>query len=360
MPGIAARASLIHLSLLSVIWFRGTIHPTSVLDTHNRYNMSKKPHKAESSGFQALSRSISIYEPREPAKGQLVILATWLGGTAKHIARYTSLYKKVAPSAKILLIQGPMDSFLAPYPIQRSNIRPAIGPIAQVLKECTYPDKNVDSHHGITDSSTKPRILLHIFSNGGANNVLQLLHVWKSEMGSPLPLSGLVIDSALASGGPKQNYRGFQQSIPKDPMFKLLGPIAASYALLVLESSIALGRYPRPETAMRQCIFDETLVQVGGAEHARDDDDTNGVRTPVVTKPICYFASKADQNTPFQDIVSHANEAEQKGWEVDLHLWDDTPHCNHLGKHEEEYVEAVRNMWMLEKSEAAKRIRSKL
>lgn len=321
--------------------------------------MSKKSKKAESTGFRPLSRSISIYEPREPAKGQLIILATWLGGTAKHIAKYTSLYKTVAPNAKILLIQGPLISFLAPYPIQRSNIAPAIDPIAQVLKECGYSATHSDSHQGATHSSKKPHILLHVFSNGGANNFLQLLHVWKSETGRPLPLSGLVIDSALAVGGPKQNYRGFQQSIPDGPMFKFFGPIAASYALLVLETSVALGRYPRPETAMRQCIFDETLIQVGWPENSSYGYGSNRDTDSARTKRICYFASKADQNTPFQDIVSHAKEAQENGWDVDLHLWEDTPHCNHLGKHEEEYVRAVRNIWMLEKPEAAM-VRSKL
>ncbi|KAF2470887.1 cytochrome P450 [Lindgomyces ingoldianus] len=314
--------------------------------------MSRDSKKAEIVGFRPLSRSISLYEPREPAKGQLIILATWLGGTAKHIAKYTTLYKTLAPSAKILLIQGPIDSFLAPYPIQRRNIRPAIDPIAQVVKECGHSVNTLDTRHDATHSLTSPHILLHIFSNGGANNILQLLQVWKSEIGSPLPLSGLVIDSALAVGGYKQNYRGFQQSIPNGLILRLLGPVAASYALLVLETSIALGRYPRPETAMRQCIFDETLVQVGEPENFLYDVNRNDGTKSAKTKRICYFASKADQNTPFQDIISHSKEAKERGWDVDLHLWDDTPHCNHLGKHEKDYMEAVKNMWMPKKPEA--------
>lgn len=317
--------------------------------------MSRESGKAQSTGFRLLSRSISLYEPGEPAKGQLIILATWLGGTAKHIAKYISLYKSLAPKAKILLIQAPMGSFLAPYPIQRRNIRPAIGPIAQVLQECGYSAKSSSKHHDSTHSVSGPQILLHIFSNGGANNVQQLLQVWKSEIGSPLPLSGLIIDSALAVGGCRQNFRGFQQSIPNGLMFRLVGPVAASYALLVLEISIALGRYPRPETAMRQCVLDETLVQVGWPKNPSDDSPK-----PGKTKRICYFASTADQNTPFQDIISHSQQAKARGWDVDMHLWHDTPHCNHLGKHEQEYVEAVKNMWIPEQPVAETRVRSKL
>ncbi|ORY14641.1 hypothetical protein BCR34DRAFT_461135, partial [Clohesyomyces aquaticus] len=63
------------------------------------------------------------------------------------------------------------------------------------------------------------------------------------------------------------------------------------------------------------------------------------------TKRIFYFASKANQNTPLQDVISHSKEAEERGWDVDLHVWNDTAHCNHLGKHEEEYSGAVRSMW---------------
>ncbi|KAH7130057.1 hypothetical protein B0J11DRAFT_243441 [Dendryphion nanum] len=322
--------------------------------------MSKKSNNTEKTGFRALSRSIFLYEPHEPAKGQLVILATWLGGTAKHIAKYTSIYKAIAPKARILLILGPLDGFLSPYPIQRRNIRPAIEPIVQVLKECEYSANTHDTSHGPTHSPTRPHILLHMFSNGGASNILQLLRVWKSEIGSPLPLSGLVIDSALAVGGPKQNYRGFQQSIPNGPIFRLFGPVAASYALLVLETSIALGRYPRPETAMRQCIFDETLVRIGGPENLSCEENTDDGTKSAKTKRICYFASKADQNTPFQDIISHSEEARQNGWDVDLHLWDDTPHCNHVGKHEKEYVEALRNIWTPDKRRSETKARSRL
>jgi hypothetical protein len=316
--------------------------------------MPREAKEADSTGFWSLSRSIFLYEPREYVNGQLVILATWLGGAAKHIAKYTSLYKALAPSAKILLIQAPMDSFLAPYPIQRRNIRPAIDPIAQVLRECRGVQTSGKDREA-TDYLASPHILLHIFSNGGANNINQLLQVWKSEIGSPLPLYGLIIDSALAVGGCRQNYRGFQQSLPNGLTFRLLGPVAASYALLVLETSIALGRYPRPETAMRQCIFDETLLQVGGSESLPNERFKSRK-----TKRICYFASKADQNTPFQDVVSHSQEAMQRGWDVDLHLWDDTTHCNHLGKHEKEYLEAVKNMWTPEKLEAEPKLRSKL
>lgn len=111
---------------------------------------------------------------------------------------------------------------------------------------------------------------------------------------------------------------------------------------------------------MHQCIFDETLIQAGEPEDFPWNENTKDGTALARTQRICYFASKADQNTPFQDIISHAQAAKEKGWDVDLHLWDDTQHCNHLGKHEKDYVEAVRNMWIPKNTETKMKAKPKL
>lgn len=172
-------------------------------------------------------------------------------------------------------------------------------------------------------------------------------------------LSSLIVDSTLSVGGVQQNFRGFQQSIPNGLLSsKTLGAIAASLGILVSETSIALGRFPRPEIAIRACIFDDTLIQVDGPEVISKGDPTNGSPRSGRKQGICYLASKVDQNTPFEDVVSHAKEARGRRWYVDLHLWGDTLHCNHISKHEEEYAKAIKSMWMPETYEIA-RVRAK-
>jgi hypothetical protein len=291
--------------------------------------MAKLSDSTTVSGFKPLSSSISLHTPQNPAKGQLVILATWMGGQPKHISKYTALYKQLTPNARILLIKCTLESMLYPYPIQRRNIRPAIAPIYNVLNECGYASTN-------TNPETPPRILLHVFSNGGANTISQLLRVWRQEMEAPLPLSGLIIDSALAVGGFHQNYYGFLRSMPSNFFFqKIIGPPALLFALFVLETSIALGRYPRPETMYREAILDENLMHVGA----------HGEKEGMRGKRICYFASTKDETTPWRDVISHSEEAKRRGWDVEMHMWDDSVHCNHLGKHEAEYTTAVRGVW---------------
>jgi hypothetical protein len=289
--------------------------------------MTSLSDSAAAPDFQRLSSSILLHTPLNPAKGQLIILATWMGGAAKHIAKYTTLYKRLAPNAKILLIKGTIENMLYPHSIQRQNFKPAVAPILSLLKECGYTTPN-------TPPETPPRILLHVFSNGGANSVSQLLYLLQQEIHAPLPLTGLIIDSALAIGGYDHNYHGFLLSLPDNLIFKILGPPALTVFLFVMENSIALGRYPRPEDLYRETMLDEDLLHVAGP---REEG--------FAGKRICYFASTKDVMIPFQDVLSHADEAKRRGWDVEMHMWDDTEHCNHLGQYEAEYTGAVKGMW---------------
>jgi hypothetical protein len=289
--------------------------------------MTSLPDSAAAPDFQRLSSSILLHTPLNPAKGQLVILATWMSGAAKHIAKYTTLYKRLAPNAKILLIKGTFENMLYPHSIQRRNFKPAVAPILNLLKECGYITPS-------TPPETPPRILLHVFSNGGANSVSQLLRLLQQELHAPLPLTGLVIDSALAVGGYDHNYHALLRSLPNNPIFKILGAPAVTFLLFVLENSIALGRYPRPEDMYRETMLNEGLLHVAGPREGG-----------FAGKRICYFASTKDVMIPFQDVLSHAYEAKRRGWDVEMHIWDDTAHCNHLGRHEAEYTGAVKGMW---------------
>ncbi|KAF2643895.1 hypothetical protein P280DRAFT_466617 [Massarina eburnea CBS 473.64] len=212
------------------------------------------------------------------------------------------------------------------YAKQRKAIKPAVTVVRKVLDESGY------TKDGLNEKKKNLQILLHVFSNGGANTTTNLVHVIRQELGHPLPLIGLIIDSALAKGGYAQNYPGFVQSLPSNLFFKFLAPPLINLALFILEASIAMGRFERPEDLWRSTMLNEELLKVG-------DPVEEGSRR------ICYFASKADENTRWEDTLSHAELAKQRGWNVKVFLWNDTTHCNHLSKHQDEYSGAVQAMW---------------
>ncbi|PSN66566.1 indole-diterpene biosynthesis protein-like protein PaxU [Corynespora cassiicola Philippines] len=267
--------------------------------------------------FVSLGASTSLYTPPTAASGHLVVIATWLGAAEKHIAKYTTAYHELAPKSRILLIQSPVGGLFQTYGAHRRAMRPAVKAIKDVCNDC---------------DEARPHILLHAFSNAGAAAVANLSHVFLEEFKMPLPVVGLICDSSFAKGGYKQNYSSSLSSLPRTFAFKIAGPPISNLMILLQELSIAIGRYERPEEYLRKSILDERLLRVGqpGEEgHKR----------------ICYIASKADTMIPWEDVISHAEKARTEGWKVVMFMYDDTPHCNHMAKHEDEYKNTMRAAW---------------
>ena len=148
----------------------------------------------------------------------------------------------------------------------------------------------------------------------------------------PLPVVGLKFDSSFGKGGVKQNYNSAIASSPGGLVFNVLGPPVFSVTILLNEISIAIGRYQRTEEYSRNSAIDEQLLRVGEPEEEG-------------YKRICYFASKSDKMIPWEDVMSHAEEAHSEDWEVIMLMYDDTPHCNHMVKHEDEYKKTMRAAW---------------
>jgi hypothetical protein len=80
------------------------------------------------SGFVSLGTRISLYTPMKPTKGQLIIMCTWLGAAPKHIAKYVAAYQRIAPRARILLIQSNAPTIVSSYAWQRAAIVPQSRP----------------------------------------------------------------------------------------------------------------------------------------------------------------------------------------------------------------------------------------
>lgn len=240
-----------------------------------------------------------------------------MGAAEKHISKYTTTYSELIPNTRILLIKGTLDGPLYPYSVQEKAIEPAAQSVRAVLNE-----------------QAEPCILVHLFSGGGTRTFTNLLHVLHRQLAKPLPMVGLIIDSAGTRGGFKQAYNGFQESLPKGIISKLFGPPVATIALLFLHASIALGRYDAPEKIEREAILNQNLINV---------------RSSSGGKRVCYFASKKDKLIPWEDTADHADMAREMGWDVKIFVYEDTSHCNHMSGHEQEYKGAIKSMWMKSK-----------
>jgi hypothetical protein len=266
--------------------------------------------------FARLGPRISLYTPPDVAAGQLVVLCTWLGAMPKHINKYILSHRSIAPNSRILLIESNVGVITSTYPAQRKAIRPAAVAVRAVIDECD-------------DGNAKPpRILIHTFSNGGTNSATQLLLELGEERGKPLPVMGIMCDSGPAKGEYWKSYNSMLLSMPKG-LAKTVGPLIVHFICVVLFTSIAAGRYEKPEEMWRRTLLDEQCVLGTTGRQGR----------------ICYMFSKADQHVEWQDIVDHAELARSKGWEVAEVEFQDSAHCNHFSKDADRYFNTMRRLW---------------
>lgn len=319
-------------------------------------------------GFLPLGPRISLYTPEQPTKGQLVIICTWLGAAPKHIAKYTTVYQRIAPGARILLVESAVPILVSSYARQRAAIIPAVSAVLATLAECSYPslmsDNNNNSNntadeHAIHDGNRSasrmsleknngmPKILLHMFSNGGTNTATQFLFVLNERLRSPLPLSGMLYDSCPAKGTYWKDHRAMVYSLPKDIISRTLGNIIVHIILLMLHTEIACG-LENPSTMLRRTLLDEHKLSGRGAaeEPCRGNEEgETAAKADEADKRSCYLYSKSDQMVDWTDIRDHAAEARRKGWDVQEIMFDGSPHCGHFQKDEETYVKAMERMW---------------
>lgn len=160
-----------------------------------------------------------LYTPPKPTSGQLIVLCTWLGAARKHIAKYTDLYRCIAPNARILLVESSMGILTSAFVHRQRviNFAPAAAAVLATLAECQRqsPPHPKESPNGrldnektslqirqsiLSSNQPQPKILLHIFSNGGMNSATHLLHVLRSRMNEPLTLKGMLFDSCPGKG----------------------------------------------------------------------------------------------------------------------------------------------------------------
>jgi hypothetical protein len=111
--------------------------------------------------FSALGPRMSLFVPPNPTAGELIILCTWFGAAKKHIAKYIGEHRKIAPHARILLVESSVWIITAPYLRQWEAIKPAAQVVRAVLVEYGY---------GVVRLTARPKILIHTFSNGGMSS----------------------------------------------------------------------------------------------------------------------------------------------------------------------------------------------
>ena len=162
-------------------------------------------------------------------------------------------------------------------------------------------------------------VLLHLFSNAGAQSASMLLRAYQN---SPLtdldrlPVKGMLFDSTPSPGTYSNAYAGISYEATRLPAWlQPLGYLFAHFLVCLMLVIEAVTRRANVLTHSYEQLNDPSLV-------ARE-------------APRVYFYSKEDMLVKWQAVEQHAAVARNKGWLVYVELFVGTGHCRH-GKGEGE------------------------
>ena len=285
--------------------------------------------------MQKLSPRISLYTPEPPdQEDQLVILCSWADAQRKHITKYIQLHKAITPGASILLIQTSAATLFQPYTWQRAALKPAAQYIVENAltddrQQASSPDKGGRQTQQ-EQGRNKTKILFHLCSNGGSLTATQLLILLRGMTHAPLPLIGIIMDSAPDSGGYNHTHNAVVYSQPSRPR-KAVVSVIAHTLLVPMYASFVIRGTENTHLQMRRILLD---------------------RYYVGTSNIYYIYSKSDTSTNWRHVLIHAQEARWKGWFVEEYKLEQSPHCAHIRSNPELYAGIVRRLWGLVKPQA--------
>ncbi|KAH8720276.1 Transmembrane protein 53 [Beauveria bassiana] len=270
----------------------------------------------------SIGSGIYLYDP--PAKPTasdpaLIILSTWLGGaTPRRISKYVAGYHELYSNSAILVLTTKIaDITVLPSSALHARLQPARMTIRRILSS-------------LPNNST-PSILLHIFSHGGCNTALQLMHSLQNEpvldytVDFASHLYGIIFDCCPGDGSFNRAYKAAAASLPDAFLPQSIGRML----LIPLISTITF----------LQCI--------GGMKSITDlRRELNDPGVFGTSARRLYLYSSGDQMVQWQDVEAHLEAARSVSDHPVTGLrFTESGHCAIIRDHAEDYWNAINDFW---------------
>ncbi|KAJ3052909.1 hypothetical protein HK097_005443 [Rhizophlyctis rosea] len=264
--------------------------------------------------FKRLSETVYVHQPTpaavkaETKDPETILLCAWMGAPPRPLRKYTDEYISIYPHSTIVLCVSSYSHFLAtPESTLKKDLEAAI----------PY----------LTTNPSNDKLLIHVFSNGGAYNLHLLTHLYLLNTTRPLPYSKLIFDSCPSTIGEiTSNANAFSYSLPKTPI--IYYPGYALCWLMVLTIAIYSEVSHNKVSILRayEGLNDEKLLEVTG-------------------KQRCYIYSEKDGLVNFRHVEDHAWMAKVEGAKVRMEKFEGTGHVAHMVGDRERYWRIVKGVW---------------
>ncbi|ETR99064.1 hypothetical protein M419DRAFT_87301 [Trichoderma reesei RUT C-30] len=287
--------------------------------------------------MEHLSPSVSYYNPASQYKSnpnsdknndntttpaarghpELILVLSWMGARDVHIEKYIAQHRALFPSSPILLIRSPASHVFWPS-LARKHIPPAI----RILKALAEPEAAATA----PGSGARPRVLLHILSNGGVSTAARIRELLRKELGRDaagnrlvIPRYALCLDSCPGNFVWQSTHRALLQSLPRwtSPLVHMV--IAIAWLIYKL-------RLTRPAQNLNaEALRRQTLLP-------RETQRT-------------YLYGTADAVISWQHVEDHARRAESSGFKVRKERFEGGEHVSLMRKESQRYWQAVKETW---------------
>jgi hypothetical protein len=231
-----------------------------------------------------------------------------MGAAPKHISKYIAGYQKLYPRSPILMLTNTiMDIIQRTRQSYKDKLRPAV----RVIREAAVARET-------------PKILLHLFSNGGANLATSLAYFYRQKFDTPFPVSSMVLDSAPGVATYQRSIAAMSVGLPQFILFRLIGYIIMHMMCAAMWIGHHIFKQENAVSLIRRQLVDPTLF--------------------TISAPRVYIYSKTDKMVGWKDVEYNAHLAKQAGYKVRTELYESSTHVGHLRDDPERYWNAVRGI----------------
>ncbi|KAK4143459.1 uncharacterized protein C8A04DRAFT_12312 [Dichotomopilus funicola] len=275
------------------------------------------------STYHARTNSSSTHSS-EVTSPDVIILTSWTGASAKHVAKYTNEYNALYPGVPILLITTMVaDFFLHSTAHKLASLKPAVD---YLLSWRPYSSRSVSttataaipSFTTATERQRNPRqghrqppsVLLHAFSEGGAHKAVLLARAYRA---------------AATAAAQSKGENGDGSGVPKIPVRALL-----------LDSTPGTPSFARMTTAFARAM---PGYSPGGSGKAN-----------LLARGLAHGVE--DDVVWWRDVHEHGVESSKQGNTAGggglgslMVRFKRTEHCAHARVNGEVYWGAVRRTW---------------
>ncbi|KAH0848508.1 DNA repair protein RAD57 [Fonsecaea pedrosoi] len=285
-------------------------------------------HAETPGGEQQQQQQPQEQEEKPPvADPDLIIVCSWMYAQSRNIIKYTKQYQTRYPSSPILLLrQDGGDFFFRTQAQQMRNLEPAVSLIRDLEAATTATKMKATTGKETGGEKEKEfKVLMHIFSNGGAWSACQLADAYhhyhsqsqhqhqraqqhdlstaaatavlSSSDEAPhrhhhLPITALILDSTPSLPDPNAAHTAICEALPKSPaVVRALGSALVWGYLGVTHAVEVVTGHENVTLSLRRRL--------------------NDPRGAFCRCHRAYIYSQADALIPGPDVESHAREAAQ-------------------------------------------------